>query len=106
MIDAEFIGRNRARLNRIWSIVGIGMGFVNILTFSIVQKGLLGFPIPVVVAAVGFVVVGLPTILVYCEERFGWWGAESRHIWELAGWDPVQMSQDVKEIKEELKRRV
>jgi hypothetical protein len=104
MINAAFIGRMRARLNRIWSIVGIGMGFVNIMTFSIVQKDLLGLSVPLVVGSVALVIVGLPTILVYCEERFGWWGEESRHIWELAGWNPTQLSEDIKEIKEKLER--
>jgi hypothetical protein len=99
MITAAFIGRMRARLNRIWSIVGIGMGFVNIMTFAIVQKNLLGLSVPLVVASVALVIVGLPTLLVYCEERFGWWGAESLHIWKLAGYDPVEMAQDIKEIK-------
>lgn len=104
MSTAAFIGRTRARLNRIWSIVGIGMGFVNILTFAIVQKNLLGFSVPIVVASVVAMVVGVPTVLVYCEERFGWWGAESLHIWRLAGYDPVEMAQDIREIKETLKK--
>lgn len=99
MINAAFIGRMRARLNRIWSIVGIGMGFVNIMTFAIVQKNLLGLSVPLVVGSVVLVVVGIPTLLVYCEERFGWWGAESLHIWKLAGYDPVEMADDIKEIK-------
>lgn len=100
MITAAFIGRMRARLNRIWSIVGIGMGIVNVLTFSIVQKGFLGISVPVVIAAVLLVVIGFPTLLVYCEERFGWWGAESLHIWKLAGYDPIELVRDVKEIKD------
>lgn len=103
MITAAFIGRMRARLNRIWSIVGIGMGFVNIATFAIVQKQLIGFSVPLVIGGVLTAVIGIPALLVYCEERFGWWGEESLHIWKLAGYDPVEMASDIRDIKALLK---
>lgn len=85
-------------------LAGIGMGLVNIVTFAIVQRNLTGFSVPMVAAAVILVVVGLPTVLVYCEERYGWWGAESLHIWKLAGYDPIELVNDVKEIKEIAKK--
>jgi hypothetical protein len=99
----SFIGRNRARLNRLWGLSGMIMGIVNVFTFSIVQKDLTGFPVPVVVAVVLSVVIGIPFLVVWYEEKSGAWGDESKHIWALAGWDPDKLSKDVEEIKGMLK---
>lgn len=103
MTVAGFFGRNRARLTRVWGLSGMIMGVVNALTFAIVQKSVTGFSIPVMVVLVLAVVVGLPALFVWYEERSGTWGEESLHIWKLAGWDPKKLSEDIAEIKERLK---
>ena len=104
----EFIGKNHARFNRMWLFAGIVNGLVNVVTLAIVQKQYFGLSILQAIFLVSFVMLVVPWIIVFSEERKNQedqsvWGEETLHIWKLAGWDPIKLNKDVVEIKEMLK---
>ena len=107
MTSSAFIGRMRARMNRATAIVGICSLMLNIANFAILIKlylGLSDLPSWLIGVLVLSGISGVSLGFVFLEERHGWWGEESRHIWALAGWNPDQLTRDVAEIKEMLKR--
>jgi hypothetical protein len=95
---APFIGRNRARFMRGIAYMSILTALFNLGTFVLVAQ------LPVWVFALLIVLVIFGSIgIAYLEERTDCWGQETLHIWRIAGWDPVELTQAVKEIQEILK---
>lgn len=95
------MGKLSARFARGFSRAGVVVGIINILTFAKVWQGTFdyyGIPLVAVIVSIPVVfVLGCITIGIL-EERSGVWGDDTLHIWKVAGWDPVELTEEVKKL--------
>lgn len=102
---SPFIGRMNARKNRVAQWLGLFSLLINIWGLVILLDLSGTYPgIPTYLKAGGLIgaVTIISFIFVLVEERMGWWGNESRHIWTLAGWDPEKLDARIKKIMKKL----
>jgi hypothetical protein len=100
---SAFLGRFSARFTRGFSRAGVIVGILNILTFAKVWQGTFdyyGIPIIAVVISIPLVFVLACIAIGILEERSGMWGDDTLHIWKVAGWDPVELTEEVKSLKQ------
>lgn len=96
------LGALSALFGRGYARLGVALGIINILTFAKVWEDLfksLGIPIVAVIISIPLLFVTICVIVGYLEKSRGIWGTELRYTWYIAGYDPIKMVEDVKEIK-------
>lgn len=101
-------GKFSARFTRGFSRAGVIFGIVNILTFAKVWQGTFdyyGIPLVVVILTVPIGVVLACLAVGVFEERTGVWSGDTLHIWEMAGWNPVELTETVKRIEKRLEEK-
>lgn len=96
-----FLGRFSARFTRGFSRAGVIVGIINILTFAKVWQSTFdyfGIPIVAVILAipVGFIAVCIAIGIL--EEKSGVWCDDTLHIWKMAGWNPTEMTTEIKRL--------
>ena len=92
-------GKLSASFARWYSRIAIGLSTFGILTFiKVYEEEFARLGISLVTAGVGIVSLIFITCLGvgYMEERLHLWGQETKHIWAMAGWDPVGLTDQIK----------
>jgi len=108
MTTAKVVGRFSARFTRGYGRAAIILGIINILMFAkIYQETFAWFGVDiltVILGTSGFFIC-LRLIVGYIEERLDLWGEETAHIWKMAGWNPVELTETVKRIEKRLEEK-
>lgn len=100
---SSFLGRFSARFTRGFSRAGVIVGIINILTFAKVWQGTFdyyGIPLVAVIVSIPLIFVLACITIGILEERSGVWGDDTLHLWAVAGWNPVELTVEVKSLKQ------
>ena len=102
-------GKFSARFTRGFTRAGVIVGIINVLTFAKVWQSTFdqfGIPLLAVIIAIPIGFVTACILIGVLEERSGVWGDDTLHIWEMAGWNPVELTEAVKRIEKRLEEKV